>query len=50
MKVELKQIIDELADANNLSKWQTDKTGGWTIAEMQEWLIKNKILVLVDYC
>ena len=50
MKVELKQIIDELADANNLSKWQTDKTVGWTIAELQEWLIKNKILVLVDYC
>ena len=50
MKVELKQIIDELADANNLPKWQIDKTVGWTIAELQEWLIKNKILVLVDYC
>lgn len=50
MKVELKQIIDELTDANNLPKWQIDKTVGWTIAELQEWLIKNKILVLVDYC
>ena len=50
MKAELKQIIDELTDTNNLPKWQTDKTVGWTIAELQEWLIKNKILVLVDYC
>ena len=50
MKVELKQIIDELTDTNNLPKWQIDKTVGWTIVELQEWLIKNKILVLVDYC
>ena len=50
MKVELKQIIDELTDTNNLPKWQIDKTVSWTIVELQEWLIKNKILVLVDYC
>ena len=43
MKVELKQIIDELTDAINLPKGQkvsaiidTDKIVGWTIVEVHE--------------
>ena len=43
MKVELKQIIDELTDAINLPKGQkvsaiidTDKIVGWTIVEVPE--------------
>ena len=43
MKVELKQIIDELTDAVNLPKGQkvsaiidTDKIVGWTIVEVHE--------------
>ena len=43
MKVELKQIIDELTDAINLPKGQkvaalidTDKIVSWTIVEVQE--------------
>ena len=43
MKVELKQIIDELTDAINLPKGQkvsaiidTDKIVGWTIVDVHE--------------
>ena len=43
MKVELKQIIDELTDAINLANGQkvsaiidTDKIVGWTIVEVHE--------------
>ena len=43
MKVELKQIIDELTDAINLPKGQkvsaiidTDKIVGWTIVEVHD--------------